>query len=128
MSQGYSGVHANVRVGANDVDAMGWTADYEANTWDSTTTADGGWDATSTSTLKFSGTFDVLYNKTKKPFGTLALNPGTLFSGQFFITSVDGDVLTGQGTITKASIKAKIREGIIITISFVNNGPWVLPS
>lgn len=129
MSQGYSGTQANIQIGSNDVDTMGWSADPEVNTWDSTTTADNGWDDTSSSTSKLSGTFDILYNKAKKPFGTLGLTPGTVFTnGIFYINKTDGDNLTGNGLITKASIKAKVKEGIVITVSFTNKGAWTFPS
>ena len=69
MSQAYSGVQANVHVGTTDVDAQGWTIDVSANTFDSTTTADGGWDDETPATLRIEGTFDFFYNAAKKPFG-----------------------------------------------------------
>lgn len=129
MSQGYSGVQANVLIGAVDADAMGWSADVEVNTWDSTTTADGGWDSTSPSTNKLSGTFDILYNTTKPPFGSLGLTQGTVITAlNLYINKTAGNFLTGGALITKVSVKAKIKEGIILTCSFVNRGVWTLPT
>lgn len=128
MSQGYSGVDGKVYVGANDADTMGWSADPEANTWDSTTTADGGWDDTNASTKKLSGSFDILYNKAKKPFGTLGLTQGAIVTLFLYISHTDGDNLTGSALITKVSIKGKVKEGIILTVSFVSKGIWTLPS
>jgi hypothetical protein len=128
MSQAYSGVQANVHVGTTDVDAQGWTIDVSANTFDSTTTADGGWDDETPATLRIEGTFDFFYNAAKKPFGTLALTPGTVFTGQFFINTTAGDMLTGKGLVKKVSIKSKVKEGVMLTASFVNKAAWTLPS
>lgn len=128
MSQGYSGVNAQVHVGANDVDASSWNADVETNTWDSTTTADGGWDDMSSSTSKISGSFDILYNKAKKPFGTLGLTQGAIVALVLYISSVDGDNLAGNALITKISPKTKVKEGIILTVSWTGKGSWTLPS
>ena len=100
MSQNYSGVEGNVLVGANDVDTMGWEADVEVNTYDSTTTADAGWDDTSAATSKASGSFDILYNKAKPPFGTLALVQGTIITLlTLYINKADGVAITGMPAI-----------------------------
>jgi hypothetical protein len=128
MSQGYSGYQGNVLAGANDVDCQDWSADHEVNTWDSTTTADAGWDDTSTATKKLSGTFDILYDPTKTPFGTLGLTPGSTVSLQLFVNKPAGIALAGSALLTKASIKSATKDGIKVAISFVNKGPWTLPS
>ncbi len=129
MSQAYSGVEANVIVGSTDLDVQGWTADVEANTFDSTTTADGGWDDTTPATLKLGGSIDFFYNKNKKPFGSLNMIPGTIMSGmKLYINLSDGEYLTGSGLVTKMSLKTKTKEGVVVTASYVNKGAWVLPS
>lgn len=128
MSQGYSGVEGNVFAGANDVDTMGWSADLEYNVWDATTTADGGWDDTGLATQKLSGTFDILYNKDKTPFGTLGLANGQVVAMKLYINKTDDVKLTGNGKITKLSLKGNLKEGRIVTCSFVNSGSWTLPT
>jgi hypothetical protein len=127
MSQAYSGIHANVLVGATDVDTSGWELKHEFNTFDSTTTADGGWDDTTTSTQKISGSITFFYNKTKYPYG-LPMGPGTVATLKLFISNVDGNFFTGSGLITGLSFGAKIKEGIALTASFVNKGVWTLPT
>ncbi len=128
MSQGYSGVEGNVLVGAVDADTMGWQADYEFNTWDATTTADGGWDDTGLATQKLSGSFDILYNKDKTPFGGIGLASGAIVGLKLYINKSDGVFLAGNGKIIKLSLKGTLKEGRVVTCSFVNSGAWVLPA
>ena len=125
MSQAYSGAYANVQSGATDMDAQGWTADVEVNTFDSTTTADNGWDDTTSSTKKIGGAFDFFFNPAKKPTGTTAnLTPGSIVSLTLYVDkSVDpGDTLTGSALITKLSLKSKVKDGFMCTASWVNKG------
>jgi hypothetical protein len=128
MSQGYSGYEGNVFAGAVDTDVQEWTADVEVNTWDSTTTADGGWDDTSPATSKASGAFDILYNPSKTPFGTLGLSKGSIVALQLYINKPAGVMLSGSALITKNSIKSATKDGIKVAISWVNKGAWTLPS
>ena len=131
MSQAYSGAYANVQSGATDMDAQGWNADVEVNTFDSTTTADNGWDDTTSSTKKIGGAFDFFFNPAKKPTGTTAnLTPGSIVSLTLYVDkSVDpGDTLTGSALITKLSLKSKVKDGFMCTASWVNKGAWTLPS
>jgi hypothetical protein len=129
MSQAYSGVNANVDSGAIDVDISGWSADVSVNTFDSTTTADGGWDDETPATKRVEGSFDFFYNKSKKPTGaTMNLTPGSTPTLTLYVNQPDGELLTGKGLIKKLSLKAKVKDGFVVTASFVNKGVWTLPS
>jgi hypothetical protein len=129
MSSAYSGVQANIIVGTTDLDVQGWTADVSANVFDSTTTADGGWDDETPATKRVEWSFDFFYNKTKPPFGTLGLTPGaTLANMHMYINLTDGVELTGTGLVKKVSLKVKVKDGFVLTASGVNKGPWTLPS
>jgi hypothetical protein len=131
MSQAYSGEFANWVSGSTDMDMQSWSVDIEVNTFDSTTTADTGWDDTTPATKKLSGSVDFFYNPSKKPTGATAnLTPGSIGTLTLYVNkSLDvGDVLTGNALITKLSFKAKVKDGFLITASYVNKGPWTLPS
>ena len=128
MSTAYSGVEANVKVGGTDVDAQGWSIDVEVDTFDSTTTADGGWHDETAAAKKLGGSFEFFWNTNKAPFGTLALTPGTTFTGEFYINLSAGNKITGTGLVKKVSVKTKIKDGVMMTCSFVNKGIWVLPT
>lgn len=131
MSAAISGVNGNVLVGTEDMDVMGWSLDPEVNTFDSTTTADAGWDDTTPSTKKVSGSFDFLYNVLKKPTGaTAGLTPGSTPTLTLYIDKVNqsGETYSGRALITKLSLKGKVKEGWIVTASFVNKGSWTFPS
>lgn len=111
------------------MDGMGWSADVEVSTFDSTTTADLGWEDTTGSTKKVSGSFDFLYNPTKKPTGvTAGLTPGGTPVLHLWIVNPGGDQLTGTALIIKLSLKQKTKEGFIVTASFTSKGVWTLPS
>lgn len=131
MSAAFSGANAMVIVGTENMDASGWTADPEVNTFDSTTTADAGWDDTTASTSKISGTFDFFYNVTKKPTGAAAgLTPGStptlnLYPNQ---SADSGEVFTGMALITKLSLKSKVKDGFMVTASWVSKHAWTFPS
>lgn len=130
MSAALSGINSNVLIGSNDIDSSGWSADIEANTFDSTTTADLGWEDTTPSTKKVSGSFDFLYNPAKKPTGaTIGITPGTTIANLvLWIVNPGGDSLAGKALITKLSLKQKTAEGFTVTASFVSKGVWILPS
>ncbi len=128
MSQGYSGVEGNVFVGAVDADTMGWSADLEYATWDSTTTADAGWEDVGLATQKLTGSFDILWNKDKTPTTGIGLASGSILAMKLYINKSDDVKLTGNGKITKLSFKGNLKEGRVITCSFVNSGVWVLPA
>lgn len=111
------------------MDAASWSADHEVNTFDSTTTADAGWDSTTASTQKISGSFDFFYNPSKYPYGTPAgLSPGSTPTLTLYINKTAGNFLTGAALIIKLSFKGKTKEGFLVTASFVNRGPWTLPT
>lgn len=129
MSQAYSGVQANIIVGATDLDVQGWNADVIANTFDSTTTADLGWDDETPATKRIEWTFDFFYAKTKPPFGTLGLVPGSVLSNMNMYINKDDDIkMVGTGLVKKVSLKVKVKDGFILTASGMSKGPWVLPT
>lgn len=131
MSQAYSGVNANVVSGTLDMDAQGWSADVEVSTFDSTTTADSGWEDTTAATKKVSGSFDFFWNPAKKPSGgTANLTPGSTPTLTLYVNKVAsvGDTLVGVGLITKLSLKSKVKDGFLLTASFTSKGVWTLPS
>lgn len=129
MSAALSGVHANVFSGSLDMDASGWTADYEVDCFDSTTTADGGWDDETAATQKISGSFDILYNPLKKPTGaTAGLLPGSTPTLTLWVVNPGGDSYTGKALIKKLSLKSKVKDGFLVTATWVNKGPWTVPS
>lgn len=129
MSTALSGTHANVFSGSTDLDASGWSADYEIATFDSTTTADAGWEDETGATLKLSGSFDFFYNTSKKPTGaTAALTPGSTPNLVLWVNNPGGDSFAGKGLIKKLSLKSKVKDGFMVTASFTSKGPWTVPS
>lgn len=128
MSFAYSGVQGNVLSGAIDTDMSKWDLKHEINTFDSTTTGDAGWDNTTASTQKISGSFTFFYNPAKFPYGTLNLAPGATPTLKMFINETSGNFFTGVGLITGLSFSVAVKEGIPVTASFVNKGPWTLPT
>ena len=132
MSAAFSGEYANVVSGSLDMDCQGWTADPEANTFDSTTTADLGWDDTTAATSKISGTFDFFYNVSKKPTGaTAGLTPGsTVSSLTLYVnkSAYSSETFSGKALITKLSLKSKVKDGFMVTASWVSKGAWTYPS
>lgn len=128
MSQGYSGYGGVVTANGTDCQVQGWSADPETNTWDSTTTADGGWDDISPGTQKVTGSFDVLYNPSSTPFGGLGLKPQAVVPLVLYINQAAGKSLSGSALIIKPSIKSRTKEGITLTISFSSKGEWTFPT
>lgn len=130
MSKAYSGVASNVLVGATDVDTNGWSADLTVNTFDSTTTADLGWDDETAATKRIEGSFDFFYNPDKKPTGgALNLAGGSIVDVlTLYINKTDDEKLSGKALIKKLSYKGKTKDGFLMTASFVNKGPWDLPT
>ena len=101
----------------------------EISTFDSTTTYDAGWESTTASTKRVSGSFDFFYNIAIKPTGATAnLTPGNLVVLTLYVNVAGGDTLTGNGLITKLSLKTKVKDGFMVTASFTSVGAWVLPS
>jgi hypothetical protein len=129
MSAAYSGVQANVYTGSLDLDAMGWSADVENAGFDSTTTADAGWEDETSATSKVSGSFDFFYNPLKKPTGATAnLTPGNTAALVLWVNKTGGDNLSGNARIQKLSLKSKVKDGFIVTATFRSKGAWTLPS
>src|SRR5882724_10725997 len=126
MSTALSGINANVFIGATDVDASGWSADFEVDTFDSSTTADAGWADTTASQRKISGSFDFFYNPAKKP--NSMMKEGDTVALVLWVDEPGGDKFSGNALITKLSYKPKTKEGFGVTASFVNRGPWIMPS
>lgn len=127
MSSAFSGVLGTVKSGSTDMDVQGWQGDPEVNTFDSTTTADAGWDDTSAATKKFSGSFDFFYNTSKKPTGSSAnLTPGN--KPTLTLQATTGETFSGAALITKLSLKSKVKDGFMVTASFVSSGAWTYPS
>jgi hypothetical protein len=127
MSTALSGVNGKVLSGAMDMDVTGWNLDHEIDTFDSTTTADAGWEDTTASAQKIAGSFDFFYNLAKKPTGATAnLKAGATPTLHLQVQS--GEECTGVALITKLSLKSKTKEGITITATFKNKGVWTLPS
>ena len=131
MSIAYSGAYSNVVSGTLDMDAQGWTADVEVSTFDSSTTADNGWESTTPALKKVSGSFDFFYNIAKKPTGSGAgLTPGNSVTLTLYVDKNvnSGEILTGTALITKLSLKVKVKDGFIVTASYTSVGSWTLPS
>ena len=131
MSAAFSGANANVLVGTEDVDATNWSLDPEINSFDSTSTADAGWDDETAATSKASGSFDFFYNVAKKPTGAIGgLTPGATPILYFYPDKAvySGEVFTGKALITKLSLKSKVKDGFIVTASFKSKGQWTYPS
>lgn len=131
MSAAISGKNGYVLSGTTNMDVQGWSLDPEVNSFDSTTTADGGWDDETASTNKVSGSFDFFYNPTKKPTGAGAgLTPGSTPTLQLYIDEVNdpAELFTGKALIKKLSLKGKVKDGWLVTASFVGKGQWTYPS
>jgi hypothetical protein len=128
MSQAYSGVQGNVMAGAIDVDTSGWNLKHTVNTFDSTTTADAGWDDTTASTQRIEGDFTFFYNKLKSPYAVLMVAPGATPILKLYINKTDGNFFTGLGQIVGVSYGVKTKEGFVVTANFTNKGPWTMPT
>jgi hypothetical protein len=129
MSQAYSGVASNIFSGATDVDGSGWSIDYEVSTFDSTTTADLGWEDETSATQKITGSVDFFYNIAKKPTGaTINMTPGATPTLKLWINVTGGDFFQGKGLIKKLSIKQKTKDGVMVTASFTSKGVWTVPA
>ncbi len=129
MSTAYSGVGGNVNSGSTDMDVSGWSADHETSNFDSTTTADLGWEDETPATQKVSGSFDFFYNKNKKPTGSSAnMRAGSTPTLTLYVNKADGELLTGLGLIKKLSIKTKTKDGVLCTATFTSKGVWTLPT
>jgi hypothetical protein len=128
MSQAYSGVQGNVLSGATDVDMSKWDLKHETNSFDSTTTADAGWDDTTSSTQKVSGSFTFFYNPSKYPYGTIGLAPQSTPTLTMYINKTAGNFFRGTGLILGLSFGVAVKEGIPVTASFTSKGVWTLPT
>jgi hypothetical protein len=128
LSQAYSGVNANVLSATVDVDIQSYTLDYDAKTFDSTTTADGGWEDETSATQKITFSFDFFWNPTKSPNGVLGLKPGSTPALQFYVNKPANIQFTGNGQIKKWSVKSKVEDGVLMTASGVNKGVWTVPA
>jgi hypothetical protein len=131
MSTAISGANGTVHVGSANADVSGATVDIEVGGFDTTTTADLGWEDETGTQKKLTFSFDFFYNVAKKPTGgTLTLTPGTVATVTIYVDEVNqpGEVFTGSGLIKKLSIKSKVKDGWMITASGRNKGPWTLPS
>jgi hypothetical protein len=129
MSQAFSGVEANVFTGALDMDASGWSADVDSAGFDSTTTADLGWEDETSATMKVSGSFDFFYNPSKTPTGTTAnLTPGNTAALVLWVNKTASVNLSGNARIQKLSLKSKVKDGFMVTATFTSKGAWTLPS
>lgn len=127
MSTAISGVLGTVKSGSTDLDVSGFSFDYEVTTFDSTTTADGGWEDETGAAKKISGSFDFFYNVSKKPTGaSVNIVPGA--TPTLYLQATTGEVFSGLGLIKKLSIKSKVKDGVTVTASFVNKGVWTVPS
>lgn len=127
MSSALSGFNGKVRAGSTDMDVSGWSGDPEVDTFDSTTTADAGWEDVTAAAKKISGSFDFFYNTSKKPTGaTAGISPGNTVT--LALDATTGETFTGSALITKLSIKSKAKESITITASFKGKGAWTYPS
>jgi hypothetical protein len=128
MSFAYSGVQGNVLSGATDVDMQKWDLKHEINTFDSTTTADAGWDNTTGSTQKVGGSFTFFYNPAKFPYGAINLGPNANPTLTMYINKTAGSFFSGVALITGLSFGVAVKEGIPVVCSFVNKGPWTTPT
>jgi len=127
MSAAISGVLGTVKAGAVDLDVQGWSLDIEIDTFDTTTTADGGWADETGACKKASGSFDFFYNMSKKPTGASAnLVPGAITTLTLQVTT--GETFGGPALIKKLSLKTKVKEGFVCTASFANKGVWIYPT
>lgn len=131
MSTAISGANGTVHVGAANADVSGVSLDIDVSTFDTTTTADAGYEDVTAATKKITGSFDHFYNITKKPTGgTLTLTPGTTVALTVYVDEINqpGETFAGSALITKLSLKSKVKDGWMVTASFHNKGAWTLPS
>ena len=132
MGEAYSGYDGEVHSGAHDNQVQGWTLDYEIGTFDSSVTADGGWEDTGGALKKISGSFDAFYRVSpNNPTGSASgITTGSKPTLTFYIDKLDlpNEFFTGVGLITKLSFKSKVKDGSIYTASFTSKGVWTVPS
>ena len=103
MSFAFSGAYSNALVNGVDADSKGWTADLGGSSFDSTTTADVGWEDTTWATNNVTGSVDILWNPAKHPTGSsLTLMAGTVIQVlTLYINKPDGESLNGTALILK---------------------------
>lgn len=132
MSQAISGANGTVHVGAVNADVSSVNLEIDVDTFDTTTTADGGYEDITPSVKKITGSFDFFYNVTKKPTGgSLTLTPGTVVGTlTVYVDEVNapGETYAGPALVTKLSLKSKVKDGWVVTASFHNKGAWTLPT
>lgn len=136
MSTAFNGQEGNVFVGTfgsntpgvgTDMDVDKWTADVEANTIEVSTTADGGWHDEICGLKKVTGTFEFFYNTAKRPTGaSVGMTPSSFVFLTLQLES--GEVLSGNALITKLAISSQVNGATKVVASYVNKGPWTLPS
>lgn len=136
MSKALSGYGGNVLNGTTDCDVQGWALTYATNTWDATTTADGGWDDTAPGTRNAKGSFDFLFNPDKQPHVAtdaaedpgLGLNEGdTIVALKLFVDKTGNLCHQGRALISNIQTKSVTKQGITLTASFESRGPWYKP-
>ncbi len=129
MSTAISGFKGKVLSGSTDMDVSGYSYEFDNGGFDSTTTADAGWEDTNNGSNKISGSFDYFFNPAKNPWGAVAnLAPNSTTYPTLKLYCDDDKFATGLAKITKQSVKSATKEGITMTASFVSKGVWSLPT
>jgi hypothetical protein len=131
MSTAVSGVNSKVFTGLIDMDVIGGSFDYGTEDIDTTTTADNGWADSIAGIKSVTGSFDFFWNPAKTPYTSVTgLAPGA--SATVFPTLklyIDADnFLMGVARIQKLSCKKTVKDGVIMTATFVSKGQWQLPA
>ena len=138
----YSGVEGNIitepgtssgggTIPGGDVDMQKWDIKYEVNTFDKTTTADAGWDSTGYATKKvkrFVHVSSTIPPKTRQPFSE-SIQASFADVKMYINKTYNIFFSASDSSLTGLSYKSvAVKEGVPVVASFVNNGPWIVPS
>ena len=111
-----------------DVDMQEWDLTYEVKTFDSTTTADGGWEDETAAIKKITGSVKFFFDSSKSPNGVLGMAPGATPALQLFVNQPANTSFAGTALIKNWANKVAVSGGFIITAAFVNKGVWTIPA
>ena len=135
MAEAYAGKDGAVFVGTKDAKVTGFTVNPKVNTFDTTTTADGGHDDVCASTKSCDGSFDFLYltaagDDPFKPTG-LNLRHGSTVDLVLYVFKATVEAnsikLAGKALIEQLSVKHAVKGGFIVTATFKSKGLWLYP-
>lgn len=125
MSQtvAYSGYLGTATVNGVDMAVTGWSCDAEMGSFETSSTADGGWTSMGWALKSLSGSFDFFFDTSKDPFA----GTPNMYARQvvpLVLTATSGATFAGNAFIEKLSFKSEVKDGVKVTASFKSTGSW----